>query len=270
MEHLIHPVLLQKQVEIHVVGAGGNGAQMVPCLARLDIAMRALGHEYGLNVKLFDAKRVSEANPGRQVFSVADIGQYKAAVIMHRTNHFFGLNWCGYPVAYEAYRGSDGSGTTMPDIVISCVDTRGARRNLHQMLFDGRRNYWLDLGNTEDSGNVILGEPGGGFEERPGSSPRLPCVTELFPNLLDDTKPELDTPSCNVRMSLATQGLFVNDLVVRYGAQLLYDLFGRGRIATHGVMFSTDSKRSAPIPVDPKTWARFGYATADTLQESIG
>ena len=44
MEHLIASRLLEKRVEIHLVGVGGNGAQMAACLARLDLAMRALGH----------------------------------------------------------------------------------------------------------------------------------------------------------------------------------------------------------------------------------
>ena len=48
MEHLIEPHLLNGRVKVHLVGAGGNGAQMAACLARLDVAMRALGHPHGL------------------------------------------------------------------------------------------------------------------------------------------------------------------------------------------------------------------------------
>ncbi len=40
-EHLIEPHLLDCRVEVHLVGVGGNGAQMAACLARLDVAMRA-------------------------------------------------------------------------------------------------------------------------------------------------------------------------------------------------------------------------------------
>ena len=49
----------------------------------------------------------------------------------------------------------------------------------------------------------------------------LPCVTELFPQLLDEGIKEDDTPSCSVRMSLASQGLFVNDIVVFAMAPIL-------------------------------------------------
>jgi hypothetical protein len=60
-------------------------------------------------------------------------------------------------------------------------------------------------------------------------------------------------------MSLASQGLFVNDVAVRFAAQLLYELFSTGRLAQHGVLLNLASKRTGPIDIDPRTWARFGY-----------
>jgi hypothetical protein len=97
-----------------------------------------------------------------------------------------------------------------------------------------------------------------------------PCVTELFPELLDDEVPDDNRPSCSVRMSLASQGLFINDVVVRFASHLLYELFSKGRIAQHGVLINLDSKRSGPIEVDPLVWRRFGYEAigADESEES--
>lgn len=65
MEHCIGRSMLSQRVRVHLVGVGGNGAQMANCLARLDIAMRALGHPYGLHVTAFDGDQVSESNVGR-------------------------------------------------------------------------------------------------------------------------------------------------------------------------------------------------------------
>ena len=261
VEHLIHPKLLERRVAVHLVGVGGNGAQMAACLARLDIAMRALGHPLGLHVKAFDADRVSEANVGRQLYSAADIGRHKALVTIHRLNQFYGLDWEAYPMRYEEYvlaRRYAASG----DLLVSCVDSRSARQTLHRLAWRDANHYdyWLDLGNTESTAQVVLGEPHTGATSRQGQGPRLPCVTELFPELLDETAPEDNQPSCSVRMSLASQGLFVNDVAVRYAAQLLYELFSRGRLSAHGVVVNLDSKRSGPIEVDPRTWARFGFS----------
>ena len=256
MEHLLIAGLLAKRVRVHLVGVGGNGAQMAACLARLDVAMRALGHPAGLHVSAFDNDSVSESNVGRQMYSPSDVGQKKAVLTIQRLNLFYGLDWAGYPWSYteDAFRAED------PDLVVSCVDTRSTRRSLHKLIRPkaNRARYWLDLGNTESSGQVVLGESPSAGVDRPAST-RLPCVTELFPELLDESIPDDNAPSCSVRMSLASQGLFVNDMAVRFAAQLLYELFSTGRLADHGVVFNLASKRSAPIAIDPKVWARYGY-----------
>lgn len=268
MEHLIEPALLDRRVTVHLVGVGGNGAQMAACLARLDIAMRALGHPHGLHVTAFDADRVSEANVGRQLYSVADIGRHKALVSIHRLNQFYGLDWQAEPVRYEEFQRKSSLRKSC-DLLISCVDSRAARRTLHQLTFDPYTSYpyWLDLGNTETTAQVVLGQPlDRQYARQASRGPRLPCVTELFPELLDDATPEDDQPSCSVRMSLASQGLFVNDVAVRFAAHLLYELFSKGRLSAHGVVINLDSKRTGPIEVDPRTWARFGFRGTSTEQ----
>lgn len=271
MEHLIAARLLEKRVEIHLVGVGGNGAQMAACLARLDLAMKALGHPDGLHVTAFDGDRVSEANVGRQLYSPADVGQFKAVVTVHRLNQFYGLDWIARPYRYERF-GSDGRYNRSPDLIVSCVDTRSARRAIHERLFDGdgRDCYWLDLGNTEVTGQVVLGEsapsPRG---HNAAAGPRLPCVTELFPELLDASVADDDRPSCSMRTSLASQGLFINDVTVRFGAQMLYELFSNGRICHHGALINLDSKRCAPIDVDPLAWRRFGFESSGDEVEPV-
>ena len=261
MEHLIYPGLLERRVSVHLVGVGGNGAQMAACLARLDIAMCALGHPHGLHVTAFDADRVSEANVGRQLYSAADIGRHKALVTIHRLNQFYGLDWGAVPMRYEDFQQERRLGKSC-DLLISCVDSRAARRSLHSIAFDASAgcSYWLDLGNTEATAQVILRQPmNAHYVRRNKPKLRLPCVTELFPELLDDATPEDNQPSCSVRMSLASQGLFVNDVAVRFAAQLLYELFSKGRLTAHGVVINLDTKRTGPIEVDPGTWARFGF-----------
>jgi len=271
MEHLIASRLLEKRVEIHLVGVGGNGAQMAACLARLDLAMRALGHPYGLHVTAFDGDRVSEANVGRQVYSSADVGQLKSIVTIHRLNQFYGLDWTAQPHRYEHIT-RDSRASLSPDLLVSCVDTRGARRAIHERLFDGdgRGCYWLDLGNSEATAQVVLGESVRRSRHEQGTiCPRLPCVTELFPELLDASVADDDAPSCSMRMSLASQGLFVNDVAVRFAAQLLYELFSSGRIRHHGVLINLDSKRCAPIDIDPLAWRRFGYEPSEQNGEAV-
>lgn len=112
MEHNIEPRLLERRVAVHLVGVGGNGAQMASCLARLHLAMLALGHPYGLRVTAWDDDRVSEANVGRQLYSRADIGRHKAIVTINRLNQFYGLDWRAVPYRVDRKRFEEfGSGT---------------------------------------------------------------------------------------------------------------------------------------------------------------
>lgn len=67
--HYIDNYLLNPQhpVTVNLIGAGGTGSQVLTCLARLDVTLRALGHP-GLFVTLYDPDIVTDANIGRQLF----------------------------------------------------------------------------------------------------------------------------------------------------------------------------------------------------------
>jgi PRTRC genetic system ThiF family protein len=256
MEHLIDPRLLQQRVHIHLVGVGGNGAQMAARLARLDIAMRALGHPAGLRVTAWDPDEVSESNVGRQLYSPSDVGHNKAVLTVHRLNLFYGLDWAAVPARYEPNTWLDDA-----TLVVSCVDSRSARRALH----DSTRGvcYWLDMGNTESTAQVVLGQPEGRYWDETKYGPRLPVVTDLYPEIVDPSIADDNTPSCSVRMSLVSQGLFVNDAVVTFACQLLYRLFSQGRLSVHGAVINLDTLRTAPIEVRPEVWKRFGYPASE-------
>ena len=87
--YLINP---QHPVTVNVIGAGGTGSQVLTCLARLDTALRGLGHP-GLFVTVYDSDTVTEANIGRQLFSPSDTGLNKAQCLVTRVNNFFGNGW---------------------------------------------------------------------------------------------------------------------------------------------------------------------------------
>ncbi len=250
-QHSINAALLDRRIAVAVAGVGGNGAQVVGLLARLDLAIRALGHPYGLHVTGYDPDSVSEANVGRQLWSPSDIGENKAIVAIERCNMYYRLDWDAVPQRYE--------GDTC-DILISCVDTRKARRGFATQIENcmGPRHYWLDMGNEEAIGQCCLGEVSSGYARRKTSDPRLPLPTELFAALRSN-EPEDNTHSCSLRISLQSQGLFINDFVARASMQVLYRLLTKGWIETHGAFLNLDSYRMTPIPIDVAVWERMGY-----------
>ena len=110
-------------VTIHVAGAGGTGSQVIANLARMNVALQALGHP-GLHVTVFDPDIITEANIGRQLFSEADLGQGKATAAVTRVNRFFGTTWtaenCRYPVRKTQENGDDR--TKPANIIITCTE----------------------------------------------------------------------------------------------------------------------------------------------------
>lgn len=88
-------------VTVFVIGAGGTGSQVATGLARISVALQALGHP-GLHVTVFDPDTVTEANIGRQLFSGSELGLNKAVALVTRINRFFRLLVGGKRAALSA------------------------------------------------------------------------------------------------------------------------------------------------------------------------
>lgn len=240
----------QHCITIHLVGAGGTGSQVLESLARMDSALTQLGHP-GLHVTVFDADEVSESNIGRQLFSPADIGLNKAICLVTRINRFFGLDWSAVPEMY-----SDDAGSA--NITISCVDNVKSRLFIHTHLKQVKHVsdvyqkplYWLDFGNTQKTGQVILGtiakikQPRKTEFETQGE---LPTLCDMF----DLTKvDERDSgPSCSLSEALRKQDLFINSTLAQMGCALLWKLFREGRIQFHGIFLNLSTFKTNPIAV---------------------
>ena len=69
--YLLNP---RHPVTVFVIGAGGTGSQVITNLARMSMALQALGHP-GLHVTVFDPDTVSQANIGRQLFTGTEQGR---------------------------------------------------------------------------------------------------------------------------------------------------------------------------------------------------
>jgi hypothetical protein len=85
-----------------------------------------------------------------------------------------------------------------------------------------RLMYWLDFGNTQNAGQVILGTFGN--IKQPQSKQyipikKLPCVTERFDlTKIDEKESGL---SCSLAEAIERQDLFINSTLANIGAKLL-------------------------------------------------
>lgn len=239
--------LLDRVVNVALVGLGGTGSEMLDSLARIHCALVALGHP-GFKVAVIDGDTVSPSNVGRQRFSPHDVGLNKASVLVHRYNLFYGLAWDAVPRFLD---------NSLPlrgfDVLVTCVDKASvrvalAKRGAREMLPSA---LWLDCGNGAHDGQVVLGH----FSHALGF--RLPNVFDLYPELVavaDDAE-----PSCSFAEAIAQQDLFVNRWTANAAGQLLWSLFRAGFIVHHGFRLDLKSGSVLPLPIGEKVWAFMGY-----------
>lgn len=243
----LHPI------EVNIIGAGGTGSQVLTSLARINCALLQLGHP-GLHVTVIDGDVVTKSNLGRQLFSQTEVGLNKAVVLATRINRFFGFDW---DVVRENYP-YDGCATA--NITITCVDNVKARVEIGKFLrkhkngTEGDKDrtmpyYWLDFGNTTDTGQVVLGtirnikQPKSDEVE---TANRLKCVDKMFD--LRKVKDEDSGPSCSLAEALRKQDLFINSTIAQLGCNILWKLFS-GSIENHGAFLNLKNLKSNPITI---------------------
>ncbi len=278
LRHFLPSSFMRRKITVLLAGCGGTGSRILPGLAQIDFSLRALGHP-GLMVAVFDADRVSEANIGRQLFSPADIGRYKAEVLCTRINMFYGLSWRAVPMMVTKETAKkirdDGNGPLSGmrewftnnrglcgvDVLITAVDSVKART---EIALSVHGTYWMDTGNTKDSGQAILGtlckvpQPVGkdGKATFANSIELLPTVFDLYANIAGEGGKQYQGPSCSVADAIKKQDLFVNQWVAMMACDILWDALRHGYLSYHGKVVNLRTSSMRPFPIDPEMWVR--------------
>ena len=248
--HTIHPDLLRRRVRVLVVGCGATGGAVAAGLPYLHQALLAHGHSGGLHVTVMDGDLISPTNCVRQPFSRSESGHYKAIVLVNRLNLFWNLGWEAVPEHLNGKPRLDGI-----DLVIGCVDTRASRAVIRDCTSGWSTvAYYMDVGNTSDSGQFILGEPLNQVNRR--SRTRLRTVSELYPESVDSSLDDDGLPSCSAAESIERQEPFVNQVLAQHALALLARLFRYGSISYHGGFVNLRDGCGGRLPVDPDVWRR--------------
>lgn len=252
--HVLAAELLRRPLRVLIIGCGGTGCVVAAGLPYLHQAMLASGHPGGLDVTVVDGDVISPTNCVRQPFCSSEVGLAKTVVMVSRLNLFWGLHWTALPTHLTVH-----SDVSSFDVVIGCVDTRTARR-LIQTKVQGCRSrvaYWLDLSNSADTGQFVLGQPLNQRNRR--SADRLRVAPELFPEITDPSLDDDEVPSCGALEALERQEPFVNQTLAQHALALLTRFFRYGRIEHHGAFVSIRENRVQPIPINPAIWRKMSY-----------
>jgi PRTRC genetic system ThiF family protein len=242
--YLISPT---NPIEVNLIGAGGTGSKVLTALMEMSHSLTELGHA-GLQVRLWDDDIITEANLGRQRFSPSETGLYKSVALINRVNRFMGTNWKAETQKFERNSLGGLPENTKATIYISCVDNVKTRFAIAEMLTamskQRRANrdepkYWLDFGNSQHTGQVILSTIGS--IKQPDSE-----KYETVASLSEQTD---NTPSCSLAEALEKQDLYINATLAQMGCSLLWNMFRFGMTENRGFFINLKNFHTQPLKV---------------------
>lgn len=258
--HFTDPYLISptNPITVNVIGAGGTGSKVLTALMEMNHSLVSLGHA-GLWVRLWDDDIITNANLGRQRFAPFEVGLYKSVALINRANRFTGTNWKAENVKFERDNFGKLASNAKATIYITCTDSARSRFEIADILKNSNQRhhrddpkYWMDFGNSQHTGQVILSTVGDITQpksEKFETVESLPFVTEEFGELLQEYETKDDTPSCSLAEALEKQDLFINSALAQMGCSLLWSLFREGMTANRGFFLNLKDFRSQPIPV---------------------
>jgi PRTRC genetic system ThiF family protein len=263
--HIVDNELLQpaNPVSVNLIGAGVTGSHVLSALMMLNFMLTELGHP-GLNVRLFDDDLIEKKNRLRMLFTDAEVGLHKSVVLINRINRAFGLNWKAVPEKYcpEGLKQSPELG--MATITITTVDSVDARFGVAEILTQTRKSsgyrrdrpkYWLDFGNSRDSGQVILstvGEIKQPESKKFDTRPLLRMVTDEFPDLLKAGEARDKGHNCSTASALEEQdlyNLYINASLAYQGTEILKKMFREGILFDRGFFHNLKDYRTQPLRI---------------------
>lgn len=253
MIHYTHDYMQQDLhlTTIELVGVGGTGSLILTRLARMDFALKELGFP-GLQVKAYDFDEVEINNIGRQNFTMSDLGENKAEILIEKINLAYGLRWEAFNKKYSNIHNAN--------ILITCVDNVKTREEIQKkfrkkkklMNCDQFTNfYWLDTGNGKNFGQIILGshkitQPKSKYE----TVAKLPTVIEKFGDLKKFDNEEVQgIEGCSFASSINKQDLFINDIIACHACDLLWKLLKDKYITMNGTVVNLEKGISKGISI---------------------
>jgi PRTRC genetic system ThiF family protein len=171
--------LLPRDIDVIVVGCGGNGSYIIPQMMRfiktlmervnrpIEAGQRRTSSNLKFEITLIDGDNIEQKNLVRQNFIAPDVGKNKAIVLAQRYGKAFGLE-VGAIDRYldkEMAENLIWQGNTRSQIILGCVDNNATRKVLHELIVDKPKYdyvnmnhlFWIDVANETFDGQLSIG-----------------------------------------------------------------------------------------------------------------
>lgn len=238
-----------------VIGAGGNGGYFIPQLVRqisLQNRMLRVENKAVHAITIIDADEVEDKNLTRQNFLPRDVGHNKAEVMANRYGAAFGveINYIPeYLSSPEMLTDIIRSKSGYTPVIVGAVDNNKTRAIVYEVFKNTRNIFWLDAGNEEWAGQVVLGYNTGNHKlpNKEIKTPQLfnlPCVADIYPEILEATDKLPHELSCAERAVSNPQNIQTNqdaaNIMMNFANQILTASSNEGRgIKAHAVAFNS-------------------------------
>ncbi len=98
--------------------------------------------------------------------------------------------------------------------------------------------YWLDIGNSQYSGQIVLSDGEG----------QMKNIFQLHPEL-HKQKDKKSEPTCSMSQSLSHQSLFINSILAQYAGHLLWGLWNNLGTDYQGLYLNLQSLQTSKIEI---------------------
>jgi len=189
-----------------VVGCGGTGGFVAEGLCRL--------LSRSIRIVLMDQDVVETTNLFRQNFLPQELGRFKAQALAERLARQFNRE-VGYSLFYLREGARRDPNLIGLNLIVGCVDNHLARRAIASFVSEQNWGWWIDAGNAENWGQVLIGNSdrhrmGRMFDPETERCVRLPMPTIQRPELLLPPAAEEIDPDCAEAIQVGDQSPTIN------------------------------------------------------------
>lgn len=231
-------------IEIILIGAGGTGGFLIENLYRLIKYKK----DKNISLTVIDGDYIEEKNLERQAFYYIDLHRNKAKTQIERNNKRFNSELGQYIPKYIEDTDMFWELINNPNktyIIVGAVDNHKTRQLIHKVLTDkklkGYDIFWIDSGNEEFSGQIIIGS----------KNNNLPFVTEVFPEILNKKDLFKSEESCAERSVTNIQNISANIFAANLLFITINDLLSKG-ISFKEIYYNTENAKVNTIYIEEK------------------
>lgn len=260
-------IVPNRPVNVLLVGCGGTGSFLAQSLARIAFHLQQAGPALGLT--FMDGDTVEAKNVGRQLFAPAEVGMNKAEALAGRFNAALGLRIRAVAEMADRTTIEGDAAHSATNILVGAVDSAEGRRAMDAGLLSPSWQLWLDCGNHEHAGQVIVGtcvtiEQLIGAFALGGVCAALPAASLLYPELLHP--PPAPILDCAEGMAQNLQSLTINQMMASVATEYLYKLIVKRAISTYHTAIDLETLSVSSSPITPARISRDTGVSIDDLR----